>query len=214
MERFRSGKHWVNLGPLPKWPQFLLRVAERTDAPVPLHRRGETNHTDKLHRTISPTYDSTLRSQVGFAAAVAHARLRLLASRLSKGLSNSLGVFRPHRRTLYESAARAFISLLSRRGEALRALCAALWERDGQGTGYGQGVRRFLSVNEKKRVHLESKVFTNKHCVLKRPNGHDSGAHGRASTDTAAAAAAHAAACAARTRAFRVGVGRSGGYAA
>ena len=89
---------------------------------------------------------STLRSQVGFAEAVAHARLRLLASRLSKGLSNSLGVFRPHRRTLYESAASAFISLLSRRGEALRALCAALWERDGQGTGYGQGVRRFLSV--------------------------------------------------------------------
>ena len=39
------------------------------------------------------------------------------------------------------------------------------------------------------------------------------GAHGRASTDTAAAAA-HAAACAARTRALRVGVGRSGGYAA
>ena len=74
---------------------------------------------------------STLRSQVGFAAAVAHARLRLLASRLSKGLSNSLGV-PPD--ALRVSSARLHFAFEQARGGAARALRCALgagWGRAG-----------------------------------------------------------------------------------
>ena len=69
---------------------------------------------------------STLRSQVGFAAAVAHARLRLSSLELIGGSGRTAG--------RYASAARAFISpstafeALSRRGEAL-------WERVEAGSG-------------------------------------------------------------------------------
>ena len=66
---------------------------------------------------------STLRSQVGFAAAVAHARLRLSRLELIGGSGRTAG--------RYASAARAFISPTgpsSRRGEAL-------WERAEAGSG-------------------------------------------------------------------------------
>ena len=68
---------------------------------------------------------STLRSQVGFAAAVAHARLRLSRLELIGGSGRTAG------RT-YASAARAFISPTAfeqaRAGEAL-------WERVEAGSG-------------------------------------------------------------------------------
>jgi hypothetical protein len=68
---------------------------------------------------------STLRSQVGFAAAVAHARLRLSRLKLIGGSGRTA--------SRYASAARAFISptaFSSRRGEQ------ALWERvDHAGSG-------------------------------------------------------------------------------
>jgi hypothetical protein len=69
---------------------------------------------------------STLRSQVGFAAAVAHARLRLSRLELIGGSGRTAG--------RYASAARAFISPTAfeqargRRGEAL-------WERVEAGSG-------------------------------------------------------------------------------
>ena len=59
---------------------------------------------------------STLRSQVGFAAAVAHARLRLSRLELIGGSGRSTG-----RSARYASAARAFISPT--------AFEQALWER-------------------------------------------------------------------------------------
>ena len=67
----------------------------------------------------------TLRSQVGFAAAVAHARLRLSRLELIGGSGRTAG--------RYASAASAFISPTafehtSRRGEAL-------WERVEAGSG-------------------------------------------------------------------------------
>ena len=64
-------------------------------------------------------------------------------STLERALELIGGSGRTAGRYRYASAARAFISLLSRRGEALRALCAALWERDGAGP-VSQGVRRPL----------------------------------------------------------------------
>ena len=68
---------------------------------------------------------STLRSQVGFAAAVAHARLRLSRLELIGGSGRTAG--------RYASAARAFWPSFrrppsSRRGEAL-------WERVEAGSG-------------------------------------------------------------------------------
>ena len=69
---------------------------------------------------------STLRSQVGFAAAVAHARLRLSRLEPIGGSGRTAG--------RYASAARAFISptgpASSRRGEA-----HLFWEREAAGSG-------------------------------------------------------------------------------
>ena len=70
---------------------------------------------------------STLRSQVGFAAAVAHARLRLSRLELIGGSGRTAGRYA----SLRICRACVFISLLppsSRRGEAL-------WERVEAGSG-------------------------------------------------------------------------------
>jgi hypothetical protein len=72
---------------------------------------------------------STLRSQVGFAAAVAHARLRLSRLELIGGSGLTAG--------RYASATRAFISSfrrlpLSKRGDKRGE---ALWERVEAGSG-------------------------------------------------------------------------------
>ena len=65
---------------------------------------------------------STLRSQVGFAAAVAHARLRLSRLELIGGSGRTAG--------RYASAARAFIS-----PTAFEQAREALWERVEAGSG-------------------------------------------------------------------------------
>ena len=66
---------------------------------------------------------STLRSQVGFAAAVAHARLRLSRLELIGGSGRTAG--------RYASAARAFISPTAFE----QAQGQALWERVAAGSG-------------------------------------------------------------------------------
>ena len=81
---------------------------------------------------------STLRSQVGFAAAVAHARLRLSRLEPIGGSGRTAG--------RYASAARAFISptgpASSRRGEA-----HLFWEREAAGSGsLGAGARGSVRV--------------------------------------------------------------------
>ena len=81
-----------------------------------------------MYRYVLSFMISTLRSQVGFAAAVAHARLRLSRLELIGGSGRTAG--------RYASAARAFISptaLSSRRG-ARGALGAG-----GGRVGFGGG---------------------------------------------------------------------------
>ena len=68
---------------------------------------------------------STLRSQVGFAAAVAHAHLRLSRLELIGGSGRTAG--------RYASAARAFISPTA--FEQARGGREALWERVEAGSG-------------------------------------------------------------------------------
>ena len=69
---------------------------------------------------------STLRSQVGFAAAVAHARLRLSRLELIGGSGRAAG--------RYASAARAFISPTAfEQARVIRG--EALWERGEAGSG-------------------------------------------------------------------------------
>ena len=82
---------------------------------------------------------STLRSQVGFAAAVgvAHARLRLdsASQRLSRlELIGGSGRRTAGRATGYASAARAFISPIFRRPPSSRR-GEALWDREAAGSG-------------------------------------------------------------------------------
>ena len=87
-----------------------------------LHSLGARSMLDARSFMIS-----TLRSQVGFAAAVAHARLRLSRLELIGGSGRTAGRYA----SLRICRARAFISLLppsSRGGEAL-------WERVEAGSG-------------------------------------------------------------------------------
>ena len=92
----------------------------------PLHARCAVLDHVKLLNNIMI---STLRSQVGFAAAVAHARLRLSRLEPIGGSGRTAG--------RYASAARAFISPTARAFEqaARRGEAHLFWEREAAGSG-------------------------------------------------------------------------------
>jgi hypothetical protein len=128
-------------------PQTRARVSPRTDrtgasgqlrlVTATKDRYRHARCAVLVHVFMISRYFSTLRSQVGFAAAVAHARLRLSRLELIGGSGCTAG--------RYASAARAFISPInsptafeSRRGEAL------LWD-SGRRQGRVRRVRPLLS---------------------------------------------------------------------